>query len=178
MAGAFTKLSLTLYRAITPALDGKLKLNMRSSQQWEQRKPSGRTSTPATFSPSTAPLKGHHYATHPHGISYHRKQGFIVIVDWQLKTLFKIESHSPLVSGVGQWPVHGYQIRGVLIERVVQPALVHQFLRFHAHVRRHDEGPTHFAGRVQIGWRLNHVLSWNQGKVVEFMVWCNIWSAK
>lgn len=32
MTGAFAKVSLTLYKAITPGLDGELKLNMRFSE--------------------------------------------------------------------------------------------------------------------------------------------------
>lgn len=82
-------------------------------------------------------------------------------VDWQLKILFKRESHSPLVPRVWQWTMHRYQIRSVLIECVVQPALVHQLLHFCSHVRGQDYSLSHFTRGVQIFWWQNYVVSWN-----------------
>lgn len=44
------------------------------------------------------------------------------------RTENELKEHSPFVPGVGQRPVHRHEIADVLVERVVLPTVVHQFL--------------------------------------------------
>lgn len=74
---------------------------------------------------------------------------------------------SPLVAWIGQGPVHGDEVADVLIERVVEPALVHQLLGLCGHVGRQYYRSAHVArpGSLQVPWRGQHSTTWTVKKL-------------
>lgn len=72
----------------------------------------------------------------------------------------RLLNDSPLVSGVRQLPVQRDQVTDVLVEGVLLPSLVHEFLDVTRHVRGQHDGLTHLPVQGSVPqvfpWRRQH----------------------